>query len=238
VVVVPPAQVIPPVSFVQQQGAARARELSCSRVESSVSPERAVRLRGFAGSVDELARLQTALRVMPGVASVDTDVRIYPWPQCEVFLNFADALSVRGGVAAALRGGAMFRDGDSLAIDVVTPDYPSHVYVSYLQANGEVVHLNWPQGRFPKPLPPNTRVTLGGGANGQPVYRIGRPFGDEIVVVITSASPLFTDALGDNITEREYLTAFRRAFMVRPQGGAGERVYSAVALPLKTQPKP
>ena len=238
VVVVPPAPVIPSVSAVREQVAARARELQCAKIDSTVSADRAARLRGFVGSESDLSQLQASLATMPGVQRVDADVRVYPWPQCEVFLSFATALAARGSLNATVRGGATLTDGDSLAIDVVTPAYPSYVYVSYLQANGEVVHLNWPEGRFPKALPPNAKITFGGGVKGQPVYRIGKPFGDEIVVVITSASPLFLDEPAETVTEREYLTSFRRAFLVEPKSGGGRRVFSAVALPLKTQAKP
>ena len=59
---------------------------------------------------------------------------------------------------------------------------------------------------------------------------------DEMIVVVASASPLFND-LPDTATEREYLTSFRRAFLVRPQSGGGQRVVGAVAAPLKTEAK-
>ena len=234
--------VIPPVATVQSQVAARARELQCAKVESSVSPDRTARVRGFAGSASDLDKLRADLTAMRGVNRVETDVRVYPWPQCEVYLNFADALATQRGLNAAVRGGnTNLSAGDSLAIEVVTPAYPSYVYVSYLQASGEVVNLAWPEGRFSKAMPPNTKLTFGGGADGQkgqPTYRIGAPFGDEMIVVITSASPLFQDEPAETVNEREYLTSFRRAFLVQPKGGGGQRVFSAVALPLKTQAKP
>ena len=238
----PTPTVIPPVATVQSQVAARARELQCARVESSVSPDRTARVRGFAGSASDVDKLRADLTAMRGVNRVETDVRVYPWPQCEVYLNFADALAAQRGLNAAIRGGnTNLSAGDSLAIEVVTPAYPSYVYVSYLQASGEVVNLAWPEGRFSKAMPPNTKLTFGGGADGQkgqPTYRIGAPFGDEMIVVITSASPLFQDEPAETVNEREYLTSFRRAFLVQPKGGGGQRVFSAVALPLKTQAKP
>ena len=171
--------------------------------------------------------------------SVDADVTLYPWPQCEVFLNFADALKNKRGLAARLRGtsATVLTEGDSLAIEVVTPSYPSYLYVTYLQASGEAANLYWPQGRFPKAFAPNTKVTFGGGANGEPVYRIARPLGDEIIIVIASASPLFQDELPETSIDRAYLTSFRKAFLVQPKGGGGQRTVSAMAIPLKTQPR-
>ena len=246
VVVAPPAPtpaprpvVTPPVAAVQAQIETRLREVACARIEGRISGNRVVQLRGFAGSANDLAKLRTDLLALPGVRRVEAKVTLYPWPQCEVFLNFADALKDRRGLAATLRGasGRTFIEGDSLSIQVVTPSYPSYLYVTYLQASGEAANLYWPQGRFPKAFPPKSKVTFGGGAGGEPVYRIAPPLGDEIIIVVASASPLFQDEPPETATDREYLTSFRRSFLVQPKGGGGQRTVSAIAVPLRTQAK-
>ena len=247
VVVAPPAPtpppprpvVTPPVATVQAQIEARLREVACARIEGRISAKRAVQLRGFAGSANDVAKLRTDLLALPGVRKVEANVTLYPWPQCEVFLDFADALKDRRGLAATLRGasGRTFIEGDSLSIQVVTPSYPSYLYVTYLQASGEAANLYWPQGRFPKAFPPHSKVTFGGGAGGEPIYRIAPPLGDEIVIVVASASPLFQDEPPETATDREYLTSFRKSFLVRPKGGGGQRTVSAIAVPLRTQAK-
>lgn len=236
VVITPPA---PPVTTVQAQIDARLRSVSCARLDGKIGVDRVVRVRGFLGAADDLAKLRSEFAAMPGVRRVETGVTVYPWPQCEVYLNFAEVLTVKRGLSATLRGASAraFAGGDSLSIDVVTPAYPSYLYVTYLQAGGDATNLYWPQGRFPKALPPNTKVTLGGGAGGEPVYRIAPPFGDEMVVIVASASPLFADELPDTSTDRDYLTSFRKSFLLAPKGGGGQRVVSAIALPLKTQAK-
>jgi hypothetical protein len=237
----PPAPVVtPPIASLQAQIAARAREVACARIDAKIGADRVVQLRGFAGSARDLAALQSDLLGMSGVRRVDARVTLYPWPQCEVFLNFADALKTPRGLNVKLRGASAraFAAGDSLAVDVITPPYPSYLYVTYLQANGDAANLYWPQGRFPKALPPNTKITFGGGAKGEPVYRIAPPFGDEIVVVVASASPLFADELPETATSRDYLTSFRRSFLASPKSGGGQRTVSAIAAPLKTQAKP
>lgn len=234
-----PVAAVPPVAAVQKQITTRLRDVPCALLEGNISAERTVRLRGFAGDADDMATLQTDLLAMPGVRRVKSEATLHPWPQCEVFLSFGEALAERTGITVRLRGGDRdgFREGDSLSIEVVTPSYPSYLYVSYLQASGEVVHLSWPEGRFPRALAANTMITFGGGASGQPVYRVGKPFGDEVIVVVASASPLFQGELPETATDREYLTSFRKAFLVRPKGGGGQRIVSAVAVPLKTQPR-
>ena len=245
VVVAPPAPqpprpvVTPPVATLQTQIDTRLREVACARMEGKINASRVVQLRGFAGSARDLEKLRSDLLAMPGVRKVEAKVTLYPWPQCEVFLNFADALKNRRGLGATLRGASArtFVAGDSLSIQVVTPSYPSYLYVTYLQASGDAANLYWPEGRFPKAFPPNSKVTFGGGAGGEPVYRITPPLGDEIVIVVASASPLFQDEPPETATDREYLTSFRKSFLVQPKGGGGRRIVSAVAVPLRTQAK-
>jgi hypothetical protein len=217
----------------------RVAQTPCARLEASVSPDRAISVRGFAGGADELAGLRKDLLALQGVKTVDAKVDLYPWPQCEVLLNFAQPLAAAATPQVQLRGAAakVLRAGDSLEIEITTPSYPSYLYVTYLQASGEAVHLYWPAGRFPKALAPGSKVTLGGGKGGEPVYRIGAPFGEEVIVVIASASPLFQGAPSDTATDREYLTAFRRAFALGAKDGSEKRVVSAAAVMLKTEPK-
>ncbi len=240
VVVVPPVpQPVPSPDEIQAAVSERLRLVQCARLTGHVRADRTVQIAGFAGSAEDIARLRSDLSGLPGVAGLSGDVALRPWPQCEVFLSFDQALDKKNGPVVRLRDspGGKFREGDSLTIEVVTPDYPSYLYITYLQASGEATQLAWPEGRFPKAMPPHTTLTFGGGANGQPVYRIGKPFGDEIVVVVASASPLFEDELPEKATDREYLTSFRRAFLVHPKHSVGNRVISAATATLKTEPK-
>jgi hypothetical protein len=245
IVVAPPAPApapVPPPVNLPVAATARANEVPCARITASVDANRAIRLSGFSGAAEDFARLAKDLMALPGVSGVSGNIETRPWPQCEVFLKFDEALATRNGLAVELKGASrnLFRAGDSLAIEVTTPSYPSYLYVSYLQASGEVVNLAWPVGKSPKAVPPNTRLTFGGGANGQPVYRVGAPFGDEIVVVVASPQPLFDQPLPDTANDRDYLTSFRQAFALQPVGGpaagAGTRALSAATATLRTQP--
>lgn len=76
------------------------------------------------------------------------DVAVEPWPHCEARLTLADPLERAGGLSVAIKGGEVLKEGQSLVLDVVTPDYPSHLTVSYIQADGRVVHLGRYGGRL------------------------------------------------------------------------------------------
>ena len=250
--VVPPTPIVPPKVFVTKTKpptlaetralvAARVSQAACAKIDATVANDRSIQLSGFIGEAKDLNNLRADLAALEGVTQVTGDPELRPWPQCEISINFAETLAVRKGLTIALKGGRNgtnnYQAGDSMSIEVTTPSYPSYLYVSYLQASGEVVHLSWPAGRFPKPLPANSRLTFGGGTNGQPVYRIGPPFGDEVVIVTASASPLFEAPLPETANDRDFLTAFRRAFVLKPKSGGGQRVVSTVAAPIHTQSK-
>jgi len=117
---------------------------------------------------------------------------------------------------------------------VTTPDFPSYLYVTYLPASGDAVLLYKPTGIVPQALPPRTVVELGGGAD-QRVFRVGPPFGAEMVVAVATASPLFTDGIPASATERDYLTALRKTLLYKPDPSQPDRVVDASLLALTTR---
>ena len=81
-------------------------------------------------------------------------------------------------------------------------------------------------------IAPGTRLLLGAGSPGaEAQFRIGPPFGQEVIVVVASAKPLFGSTLPETPTERDYLTTFRRSFAVAGAGGT----VSAAVIPLRTE---
>ncbi|WP_176050958.1 C1 family peptidase [Burkholderia sp. BCC1644] len=216
----------------------RVDKLQCAHVDAGVAADRSVALTGFVGSQGDLDALLKAVAAMPDAGHVDNRVTVHPWPQCEVYLSFDQGLRHAGGldVKAVGHPAEHYREGDSLALQVTSPGYPSYLYVAYLQASGEVVYLSWPEGASPRPVPPRSRLVFGGGRNGQPVYRVAKPFGDEIVVVIASRRRLVAGALPDREVDREFLTKFRMPLLDPDSASARDAVAVAV-LPLKTVAK-
>ncbi len=188
---------------------------------------------GFVGSEADLARLRAAAG-----QDIALDVRVHAWPQCEVLLTFKSARLAPGGPQVALRGGkTTLAEGDPLVIEVAAPDYPAYVYVSYIQANGEVAHLQQPRGPVPSPMAAKRRLVFGDGADGGPRFSVAPPLGEEMIIVLSAASPLFEEPRPQNETERDYLTAFRKALLYRPDAAAEARVIHAGYLALTTTGK-
>jgi len=210
---------------------------NCADLSGVVNNSDKVTISGFAGQREDLTRIQGELDKLGVSVALQTQVR--PWPQCEAMLTLHDVLAKPSGLKLSVSGGkSTLSEGERLSVEVTTPYYPSYVYLTYIQANGDAVHLLHPQGRLPKALPPNTHLVLGNGENGKQSFTINPPFGDEMIVAIASASPLFDDELPPTQIERDYLTRFRQAFLIKPESGAAERVVSAAMTTLVTRAKP
>jgi TPR repeat protein len=90
-------------------------------------------------------------------------------------------------VGAAEDARALFRDGDELAIDLAAADEPRYVAVDYVVHTGQVLHLH-PAAGEDGHLPAGEALRLGG-----PDWRIGPPYGEDLVLVTLSPGPFGAD---------------------------------------------
>ncbi|MGD0958519.1 MAG: C1 family peptidase [Methylomonas sp.] len=223
---------------VQRTLSALIRQTKCADLHGAVGADGHVYLTGFVGQSQDLAHIDGELKKLGVQVTHNTTLR--PWPQCEALQTLRDVLNKPSGLKLAISGrsAAVLHQGDMLGIEVTTPSFPSYLYLTYIQANGEAIDLIHPDGLQPKPIPPDTRLLLGNGEDGGPKFTVSPPFGDEMLIAIASASPLFDEDLPKSQTEREYLTRFRQAFLAVPQRGANSRIVSAAMNTLITRAKP
>jgi len=195
-------------------------------------------LEGFVGSDDDRARLTHVVQSIDPSHRPKDEVAVRPWPQCEALLSFAAPLAEPHGLAVAVNGGApaTLTQGQAIVLDVTAPDFPSYLYVAYVQASGDVVHLYRPASTLARALAPGAKIRIGGGSGGQPDLRVGAPFGAEMVVAVAAASPLFEAARPDQEYERDFLTAYRTAYIAKSAGGLSGRQVVAAVVTLKTVP--
>ena len=221
VVVEPPK---PSLKDIEQSIAKLSVDMRCADVRVTSSGGQ-LTVSGFVGEQSDAAKLREVLG-QAGKAG-QYNVLHRPWPQCEALLTLAKPLEESAGLALSTAK-PQLREGDALSFQVTTPGYAAYLYVSYLQADGQVVHLRRYADQGNKPLPAGTRLSLGG--KGEYVVS-GPAFGQESVVVVASAIPLLALDRPLEETEREYLTEFRLAILAQQQ--ARGRV-SAAFLPLST----
>jgi len=205
--------------------------LSCGRVNVEARGNQSV-LSGYVATDDDLKKVQLIAANVPNTSL--GNVIVAPWPQCETLqtlerpLQIVDRPTIDIGPTTALRG------GDPLKIQVRSPAQISYLYVSYIQADGSVVHLVQPSGLVPQPTLPRQTLTFGGGEQGKPKFTIGPPFGREMIIAIASRSPLFDRELSAQQTEREYLSELRRALIYKPVADVPDRELAAAMTTLQT----
>ena len=184
--------------------------LPCSALLPSVQ-EHALRVQGYVPASMGIARLKEMLSAAPGVQTLNLDVQQVSDKECDVINTFAPywAMNRQAGRPASIhvRGpSAALTEGDPLMVDISTPGYDSYVYVDYYVLDGNVAHLVPNVRSRDNQAPPNYTATIGSLAN----WVISKPFGTELIVLLTTPVPLF-DAVGPEYGSRaDYLRALQK----------------------------
>jgi hypothetical protein len=192
-------------------------------------------LSGFVGSEADLNLVKRVAAAVPK-ASVG-DVTLAPWPQCEAMETLEKPLAAVDPPKIYIGNEYERLAGEVLKIEIQSPPQISYLYVSYVQADGSLVHLVQPDGVVAQPTLPNQKMTFGDGIDGRATFTVTAPFGREMIIAIASRSPLFERPLPTRQTEREYLTILRKALVYKPSPNMPDRELSASIATLKTRPR-
>lgn len=196
-------------------------DVGCGNVSISERNGKKV-VTGFVGTDDMLENIRLA------APQADVDVRVRPWPQCEALRTLARPLSVPDEPKVSIRRSSAdtLEEGETLVFDIETPSYPSYIHVAYIQADGSVLNVVQPGDSSFVAYKPHSKIVIGDDANGRR-FRVARPFGREMLIVLASKSPTFPDPRPKKETDREFLTALRRALLYKPDPAAPDRQVAA-----------
>ena len=227
----PPSPRPPTLDEIRQQVRQLTAPMECSSIDPQVASNGDVVLRGFTGSTDRLGDLLRSISLVPGVRDVQQALSVAPWPQCEAYLTLASVKQDPKLLSATIAGASnnkesLLRDGDQFAFEITPQNTGGYLYVSYLQANGDQVPLvsgrQYPRGQTLQ-LPSNTQR-----------YTISAPFGDELLIIMTSPKPLFAADFGKT-DDRQYLSLLRRVLLnLNP---VDRSQVTVAVLPIKTIPR-
>jgi hypothetical protein len=206
--------------------------LTCGRVSARHQGTGNI-LDGYVGTESDLALVKAIVANVPDTTL--GDVTFAPWPQCEAIQTLERPLAVPDRPQIELGAADLLHAGDPLHITIRSPGQISYLYVSYVQADGSVVHLVQPTGLVPQPTLPRQMLSFGDGQNGGATFTVGPPFGREMIIAIAARSPLFDHPLPAQQTEREYLTELRRALIYKPSPDLPDRELSASIKTLQTE---
>jgi hypothetical protein len=170
-----------------------------------------VRVQGYLARSVGQARLKSMLAALPGVTRVDLALHEIGDDKCPLMgvlgRYWVAYRSAHGGATLRLNAGSGkggdLAAGDTLMVDVATPDFQSYVTVDYFVLDGHVVHLLPNAAARENLAPPRYTATVGSLGN----WVIGPPFGTEMLVLVATPVPLF-DALRPDAEDG---TAYLRA---------------------------
>jgi hypothetical protein len=198
-------------------------ELECSEIRIAESGTQQ-RVEGFVGHDADLEKIRTAAQ------GAEVDVQVRPFPQCEALITLDKPLarpeSELPKVKIRQSASGTLAEGDDLVFEIETPPYPSYLHVAYFQADGtgyqRVVNLIQPGIGSYTTYPPRTKLVLGDDP-GARKFKVSPPFGREMLIVLAAHSPIFPKRREDQETEREFLTALRRALLWKVDPSAPDR---------------
>lgn len=149
-------------------------------------------------------------------------MKVYEPPFCDIvsLLRQYQKTNVPFGDEASIefnKPDRVYREGELLMVYVqASKAFNGYLYVDYFDSVGNAVHM------FPNPLKPDNaveagaRITLGtDNANEHPDerhYEIVPPHGRNMIVAISSLTPLFDGVRKEAETIAEYVTTLRGAF--------------------------
>jgi type IV/VI secretion system ImpK/VasF family protein len=189
--------------------------LPCAKISLTSVDEQTgvVHLRGRVASQAQSAEVREGVRKLEGVSQVNDTFQTIPRPFCDV-LDLLEPLQQRDVMATLNKQGGppVYHEGENLVIDVKTPaKFDSYVYVDYYATDGMVGHLFPNRMERGQVFKPNSVYAVGKPGDPQRMeWKMGPPFGVDLVTVIVSKGPLFSMPRDDVERAEAYLTELRR----------------------------
>ncbi|CAG9174223.1 serine/threonine protein kinase [Cupriavidus pinatubonensis] len=183
----------------------------CSLLVANSPENGRVRVRGYLAESVGASGLREQLNALPGVKSLDVDTQPLSAEKCDIARMIAPYWSGRreGASASSLRtrgNRTQLTEGTPLVLELRTPAQDSYVYLDYFAADGNVAHLV-PSSRVQaQQAPASYSATVGDGGE----WVISRPFGTELVVLLTTPAPLFDGRRSDVESWQDYLKAMEK----------------------------
>ncbi len=239
----PPVPPPPAAAMARPPGAIRAAltagmaGLRCTLASGDVTETGQATIAGVAGAGDPHEALRRAVGAA-GAAATDWRVATFDGPYCrtlDVLRPVADAAGAGDG-RLQLRladGNATLPDNALIAFSVTLPNFAGYLQVDYLQPDGKVAHLV-PSAAYPeRTFAAGARAELGRPRPDFGGWRVGAPFGTDMITAIASTAPLFSQARPDEEPAGAYLRDLQAAMdAIRRRGGS----LAASATLLETRP--
>jgi hypothetical protein len=129
---------------------------------------------------------------------------------CHVAKTFRSFATGDAGVSIrAVKGEAVFRDNEKIAVDVAASGRPGILSVDYFQVDGTVAHLPNATGAYITPIASGETLRLGDTPSGS--WGVAPPFGYELLVAVLAPRPLFIQERTGNELGAVYMQSWQQA---------------------------
>ena len=223
-------------TLVEAALAASLPTIRCSLVRAAVRPDGSVAMSGVAGAGPPQDAVQNAVTKARPSRS-DGQVQRFDGPYCPALdiLRTQDTAGRAQDAASIDRAGgpAGLHDNDVIALQVTMPNFAGYLHVMYVQHDETVAPLVPGAGYPSQVYAARSRIALGNPRADYEGWRVGPPFGTDMIVAVATTAPLFGRPLPANEQMGSYLRSLQAAITaLRQRGGS----VSAAAIVLETLP--
>ena len=188
----------------------------CSALEVSADEDKGtVKVDGYVSRADDIAAVRQRVDAVEGVKSSEVNVQLRIWPHCEVvkILEPFESRNKDSGygltVTPSTGHSDRFIEREKVTIKVTQANYDGYLYVDYYFVDGNMAHI------FPHPNEPESGRLVKAGetlviGNTPEGWIVGAPFGQELITVISSPTPLYDGALPTFDKAEDYLPKLRQ----------------------------
>lgn len=199
---------------------ARLPGIGCSLLRAGLA-DGTVRVSGLVGT----AAAASALRDAASLAAIE-DVRRFDGPYCAV-LDLLRALPAAPGLVLQQDGGPVpLQDNQVIALHATMPGFAGFLHLAYVQHDEHGQHDPTVSPLVPGPgypaqtYPARAVLALGSPRKDSPGWKVGPPFGTDMIVAVASTAPLFSRPPPDDQPLPAYLASLRDAIEgLRRRGG-------------------
>jgi len=211
----------------------------CSDLQVSADEDKGtVKVDGYVSRADDIAGVKQRVDGVEGVKSSAVNVQLRIWPHCEVVKVLAQykARNADNGYGLAITPNTghsdRFIENENVIVKLQQANYDGYLYVDYYTVNGAVAHMYPNDGEPDSGRLIQSAEQFEVGATPSKTWTVSAPFGQELITVIASPTPLYAEALPEIQTAEEYLPRLRQML----DANRGNAKLSATYLFMQTEP--
>lgn len=197
-----------------------------------------VKISGYVSRADDISAVKQQINGVEGVKSSAVDVQLRIWPHCEVvkLLEPYKARNADSGYGLAITPSTghsdRFIENENVIAKLQQANYDGYVYVDYFTVTGQVAHMYPNTGEPDSGRLIHSSEQFEVGATPSKTWTVAPPFGQELITVISSPTPLYAEPLPEIQTAEEYLPQLRKML----DANKGNAKLAATYLFMQTEP--